>query len=108
MWKFLLDLEEDKALLDDVAEKFVKIMEEIAAPVLIVVGAFATAYVVYLGVMYAKAEDTGKRKEIQKRLIGMIIALVLLAMVLTVVLMIDWRNVAENWHKDGASWFFAI
>lgn len=99
MWNYLLDLAEDEKVLTDIADKFVKIMEGIAGPVLVVVGAFAAAYIVYLGVMYAKAEDDGKRKDLQKRLIGMIIGFVLLSIVLTIVLAIDWKEAALGWDN---------
>ena len=99
---FLLDLEEDKKLLNDVAGKFAHIMEDIVSPILVILGAAAAVYAIYLGVMYAKAEDTNKRKEVQGRLIGAAVGLVIILVGIAVCFAVNWAELGEAWAKKGA------
>lgn len=69
------------------------LLRKILGPVLVVIGVIAVAYAVYLGVQYAKAEDAGKRKEVQGRLIGALIGAVIIIVAATVCLAIDWSDV---------------
>jgi hypothetical protein len=59
--------------LSDIADGIKDMIQKILGPVLIVIGVMAVVYAIYLGVMYAKAEDANKRKEVQGRLIGALI-----------------------------------
>lgn len=93
MWKFLLAEDVDPT---EIAKSFRDKVLGLATPILIVVGAVAAAFIVYLGIMYAKAEDDGKRKELQKRLIGVIVGFVILSVALAVVLGINWEAFDEN------------
>lgn len=69
------------------------LLRKILGPILIVIGAIGVIYAIYLGVMYAKAEDASKRKEIQGRLIGAIIGAVIIIVAATICLAIDWKDV---------------
>ena len=69
------------------------LLRKILGPVLIVIGVIGVIYAIYLGVMYAKAEDASKRKEIQGRLIGAIIGAVIIIVAATICLAIDWKDV---------------
>ena len=90
--------------LTGIAEKFQSIMRDIVAPVLIVVGAAAAIYAIYLGVMYAKAEDANKRKEVQGRLIGAAIGVVIILVGITVVYAVDWTGLgATLWPEDTST-----
>ena len=69
MRKFLLEnaaATDTKSDLTEIANVFKGAMEKLVGPILIVIGAAAAIYAIYLGVMYAKAEDANKRKEIWK------------------------------------------
>ena len=68
-------------------------MNKILAPVLIVIGAAAAIYAVYLGVMYAKAEDSNKRKEVQGRLIGAAIGVVIIIVGITLCYAVKWDSI---------------
>ena len=69
------------------------ILRRILGPILLVIGVVAVVYAIYLGVMYAKAEDANKRKEVQGRLIGAIVGAVIIIAAATVCLAINWSDV---------------
>ena len=95
MRNLLLETEIDK-----IATKFRDIMQSILGPVMIVIGAAALAYVIYLGILYAKAEDAGKRKDAQGRLIGAVVGLVIIIAGITLVYAVDWSSI---WKSFGAA-----
>ena len=90
MKKFLLD---QAATLKDIAGVFSGAMKSIVGPVLIVIGAAAAIFAMYLGVMYAKAEDGNKRKEVQGRLIGAAIGVVIIIVGITLCYAINWETI---------------
>ena len=79
--------------LEGIAENFDTLTQNILGPVLIVIGALAAIYAIVLGVQYAKAEDANKRKEVQGRLIGAAIGVVIIIVGVTLVYAIDWSTV---------------
>lgn len=95
MKRFLLSSGTDGTLAK-VAETFKNTMEKLVGPVLIVIGACAALYAIYLGVMYAKAEDANKRKEVQGRLIGAAIGVIIIVVGIILVYAIDWTAVATG------------
>ena len=95
MRKFLLTTQ-----LDNLVNKFDKLMGDILAPILIVIGAAAAIYCVYLGVMYAKAEDANKRKEVQGRLIGAAIGVVIIIVGVTLCYALNWEKIVTSFVKD--------
>ena len=79
-------------------------MKKLIGPVLIVIGAAAALYAIYLGVMYAKAEDANKRKEVQGRLIGAAIGVVIILVGITVVYAVDWTGLgATLWPEETST-----
>jgi hypothetical protein len=80
----------------DVANKFAELMKGIVGPVLIVIGAAAAVFAIYLGVMYAKAEDANKRKEVQGRLIGAAIGVVIIMVGIALCYAIDWSALLQS------------
>ena len=95
----------------DFAATLELILRKILGPVLMVIGVVAVAYAIYLGVMYAKAEDAIKRKEVQGRLIGAIIGAVIIVAAATVCLAINWSDLYfsfQGTHKfantNGDGW----
>ena len=86
------------ATLTNLAVTFSNLMKKILGPVLIVVGAAAAIYAIYLGVMYAKAEDANKRKEVQGRLIGAAIGVVIIVVGITLCYAIDWAGLVTGWN----------
>lgn len=100
---FLATASHDQATLSDIAKVFSGAMKEIVAPVLIVIGAAAAIYAVYLGVMYAKAEDTNKRKEVQGRLIGAAIGVVIIIVGIILCYAINWASIVDSftYTKDA-------
>ena len=74
-------------------------MEDILGPILIVIGAAAALYAIYLGVMYAKAEDANKRKEVQGRLIGAAIGVVIILVGISLCYAVKWEDLVSNWNK---------
>ena len=86
--------------MQELAEKFRDIMQQIVGPVMIVIGAAAVAYLIYLGILYAKSEDANKRKEVQGRLIGAVIGAVIIVAGITLVYAINW---AEIYKAFGAT-----
>lgn len=100
MKKFLLDTTISGGSAADVSglAKTVKLIcEKLMGPICIVVGAIAAIYAVYLGVMYAKAEDANKRKEVQGRLIGAVIGLVIIIIGITLCYALDWDSIVYSW-----------
>ena len=85
----------------ELAELFSNMIKKILGPVLIVVGAAAACYLIYLGVMYAKAEDANKRKEVQGRLIACVIGFVIIMVGIIVCYAIPWANLFDSWSKDA-------
>ena len=71
-------------------------MKKILGPILTVIGVLAIIYAIYLGVMYAKAEDANKRKEVQGRLIGACVGAVIIVVAVTLCFSINWVSVFEN------------
>ena len=82
--------------LEGVATGIEKLIQRILGPVLIVIGVMAVVYAIYLGVLYAKAEDSSKRKEVQGRLIGAIIGAVIIIVGVTLCYAIKWDKVFYN------------
>lgn len=84
------------ASLSEMATGIKNMIQKILGPVLIVIGVMAVVYAIYLGVMYAKAEDGNKRKEVQGRLIGALIGAVIIIVGITVCYAVDWKGVFES------------
>ena len=100
--RFLLDNtygEGSVASMTDLANAFAGLMKNVLGPVLIVIGAAAALYAIYLGVMYAKAEDANKRKEVQGRLIGAAIGVVIILVGITLCYAINWTSLVKTWSK---------
>ena len=95
MKKFLLTAAETGEMAK-VAQVFAAAMKAIVGPILIVVGAAAAIYAIYLGVMYAKAEDANKRKEVQGRLIGAAIGVVIIIVGITLCYAINWADLVDS------------
>ena len=100
MKRFLMSTGSDKTL-TQIATTFKGLMEKIVGPVLIVIGAAAAIYTIYLGVMYAKAEDASKRKEVQGRLIGAAIGVVIILVGITLCYAIDWSGLVGGWNASN-------
>jgi NADH:ubiquinone oxidoreductase subunit 6 (subunit J) len=96
MSNFLMSTPAYKTELNEMAEAFQRVMKDILGPILIVVGAAAAMYTIYLGIMYAKAEDANKRKEVQGRLIGAAIGVVIILVGITVVYAVDWTGLGAT------------
>jgi hypothetical protein len=73
------------------------IMKNILGPVLLIIGSAAVLFAIYLGVMYAKAEDANKRKEVQGRLIGAVIGVVIIIVGVTLCYAINWETIVNTW-----------
>ena len=93
------DAAKTNSSLKEIANAFAGLMKEIIGPILIVIGAAAAIYAIYLGVMYAKAEDANKRKEVQGRLIGAAIGVVIILVGITLVYAVNWEGLVEGWQK---------
>ena len=98
MFNKLLDAAEYKDLAG-IADGINSMIKKILGPVLIVIGVMAVCYAIYLGVMYAKAEDSNKRKEVQGRLIGALIGAVIIIVGVTVCYAVKWDLVFENFSQ---------
>ena len=85
--------------IENMAKMFSNIMKRLVGPVFIVLGAAAALYTIYLGVMYAKAEDASKRKEVQGRLIGAAIGVVIILVGVTLVYAVQWDKITIDWFK---------
>jgi len=85
--------------LEEVAKGIEGMIQKVLGPVLIVIGVMAVVFAIYLGVLYAKAEDSSKRKEVQGRLIGAIIGAVIIIVGVTLCYAIDWVGVFENFSN---------
>lgn len=95
MFNKLLDSAEYKNL-SEIANGINGMIQNILGPVLIVIGVMAVCYAIYLGVMYAKAEDANKRKEVQGRLIGALIGALIIIVGVTVCYAVKWDQVFTN------------
>lgn len=73
---------------------------EIVMPVLIgVILMFGLVYSIILGVNYAKAEDSEKREEAKKRLIGAIVGVLIAAVMVAVIWIILQSDLVKNMFK---------
>ena len=97
--RFLLDATDNN--LTSIANTLAGLMKNLLGPILIVIGAAAALYAIYLGVMYAKAEDANKRKEVQGRLIGAAIGVVIILVGISLCYAIKWSELVENWNKTA-------
>ena len=98
--RFLLDgISGTDTSLKSIATTLSGLMEDILGPILIVIGAAAALYAIYLGVMYAKAEDANKRKEVQGRLIGAAIGVVIILVGISLCYAVNWETLVTNWNK---------
>ena len=101
MRKFLLsNMDKAENTVNLIANTFAQFLKNIIGPVLIVIGAAAALYAIYLGVMYAKAEDANKRKEVQGRLIGAAIGVVIILVGIVLVYAINWENLVDQWNPN--------
>ncbi len=89
-------LAEGTADMTELAGKFASMTKNILGPILIVIGALAAIYAIVLGVQYAKAEDANKRKEVQGRLIGAAIGVVIIIIGTTLVYTINWAGLYDS------------
>ena len=75
-------------------EKLLGAVENIVGPILIVVGAIGVIYAIYLGVMLAKAENAEKREEAKKRIVNVLIAIAITAVLIFIMYLfsanVDW------------------
>ena len=75
-------------------EKLLSAIESIVGPILIVVGAIGVIYAIYLGVMLAKAENAEKREEAKKRIVNVLIAIAITAVLIFIMYLfsanVDW------------------
>lgn len=83
-----------------IAEGMKDLMQKILGPVLMVIGVLAVVYAVYLGVMYAKAEDASKRKEVQGRLIGALVGAAIIVVGIALCYAIDWVEVFNSFSDN--------
>ena len=83
-----------------IAEGMKDLMQRILGPVLMVIGVLAVVYAVYLGVMYAKAEDASKRKEVQGRLIGALVGAAIIVVGIALCYAIDWVDVFNSFSDN--------
>ena len=90
------DVETDPSKLESFAEiagSLHFVFKKILGPVLVIIGVLATCYAIYLGVMYAKAEDANRRKETLGRLIGACIGAVIIIAGIVVCFSVNWSDV---------------
>ena len=75
-------------------QNLVDALQKIVAPILIVIGAVGVIYAIYLGVMLAKAENAEKREEAKKRIINVLIAIAITAVLIFIMYLfsanVDW------------------
>lgn len=75
-------------------ESLLAALEKIVGPILIVVAAVGVIYAIYLGVMLAKAENAEKREEAKKRIINVVIAIAITAVLIFLMYLfsnnVDW------------------
>ena len=75
-------------------ENLLGAVEKIVGPILIVVGAIGIIYAIYLGVMLAKAENAEKREEAKKRIVNVLIAIAITAVLIFIMYLfsanVDW------------------
>ena len=83
----------------DFADGLNAVMKRVVGPILTVIGVLAIVYAIYLGVMYAKAEDANKRREVQGRLIGACVGAVIIVVAVTLCFSINWADV--YWALSG-------
>ena len=79
--------------IEAVAQGFQKIMQGIIGPVLSFIGVLGVVYAIVLGVQYAKAEDANKRKEVQGRLIGAAVGVIIIIVGAVLCFAIDWASI---------------
>lgn len=79
-----------------IASAVMRVMRDIIGPIMIVIGAAMAAYMIYLGVTYAKAENADKRKETLGRLIGVGIGLVIILVGIALCFAVNWVEVYAN------------
>lgn len=69
-------------------------LEKIVGPILILVAAVGVIYAIYLGVLLAKAENAEKREEAKKRIINVVIAIAITAVLIFLMYLfssnVDW------------------
>lgn len=74
---------------------------KIIMPILIgVILLFGLVYSIILGVNYAKAEDSEKREEAKKRLVGAIVGVLIAAVMVAVIWVLLGSSVIQNLFKD--------
>ena len=86
-------------------ENLLAAIEGIIGPILIVIGAVGIIYAIYLGVMLAKAENAEKREEAKKRIINVVIAIAITAVLIFLMYLfsnnIDWFINLKDKTVDG-------
>ena len=73
-------------------------LEKIVGPILILVAAVGVIYAIYLGVMLAKAENAEKREEAKKRIINVVIAIAITAVLIFIMYL----------FSNNVNWFIGI
>ena len=83
---------------DKLVKAFTNVFQWILGPIFTIIGIAGVAYAIYLGVLYAKAEDASKRKEVQGRLIGAIIGAVIIIAGAVVCYALNWEKIFNNFN----------
>ena len=92
--KFLLSI--SKLLdLDTVSTQVNEILSEWIGPIFTLIGAFGAVYAIILGVQYAKAENDSKRAELKSRMVNCIIGFLVLLVLGTVCLTVNWAEIVQ-------------
>ena len=89
-----------KTTLVDIVTPIADLLEEMLAPILLIVGAVGTLYCVLLGVKYARAEEPQDREKAKSHLKGAIIGFVLIFVLIVLLRFLlpyltDWAQTVQ-------------
>ena len=73
-----------------------RIMRDLVGPIMIVIGAILAIFMIKVGIDYAKAEDSGKRKEKMGQLIGLGVGICIVLIGVTLCYAINWVELYAN------------
>lgn len=75
---------------ESIANDINSLLKTWVGPIFIAIGGIGLIYSVVLGVQYAKSENDNKRGEIKSRLINCVIGIIVIIILVTLCMTIDW------------------
>ena len=102
LMNLMLDAASEGDVVNTAYEAFIKVVNIVLPIIISVLLVFGIIYSIILGVNYSKAEDSEKREEAKKRLVGAIIGVVVAGVLVAIIWVVLNSGVVKNFFGNNA------